>query len=115
MVAQEIERAAQRAAPALVPPFLGVRMTTAIAVPAADAVRAAPRSALAAGPRLDLDLHPRRVRLEESSVVRERDASGRRLDGGRMCERELAEAEVVTVALAVGRDVNDAIGSAAPR
>ncbi len=56
VVAQEVEGRAQRRAPALVPAAGGGGVAAAVARPAAQTVRAAPRGALAVRPRLDDDL-----------------------------------------------------------
>src|ERR1044072_1275706 len=49
LVAQKVQSRSQRRPPLLVPPRLTPRMTPAIANPAADSVRATPRSTFAVG------------------------------------------------------------------
>src|SRR5439155_362331 len=100
LVAEPIERLAQRRPPALLP--VAAHTAATVPAPALDTMGAAPRRGLA-----DLGLEPRWVGGEEGAVVRER----RKLfgldlldDGG---QRHVPEALVMTVGLAVGRAVNE--------
>ena len=97
---ERIEGGSQSGPPALVPSLLAAGATAAIRSPALDAVCATPRRALD-----DLDLVGGRMLREVSGVVRHPDPRFREsLD--RHCERHLAEAMVMSVGLAVGREVH---------
>ena len=64
-----------------------------------------PRGAV--GPIGDLDFGARREALEERGVIGEREAALGELDVERVGESQIAEAEVMPVALAVGRDLHE--------
>jgi len=101
-VAHEVERLAQRPAPALVPALRRVEVAAAVALPAAEAVRAAPGRALVARPPCELELPGRRVPLDVGGEVRDLDAPLRRLGVRRVRERQIGELLVVYPQLPVG-------------
>src|SRR5262249_33527677 len=110
-VAHEIERATQRGAPRLAKAGRAGG-AAAVARPAADAVRAAPRGAFAARTFLEPRLGPRRMRREIGGVVGDGEAAARRFDAERVGERALAPARVVAIRLAVGGDVDELVAVA---
>src|SRR5215212_10461571 len=99
----QIEGRAQRSPPALIPAAGGRRVAAAVARPAPQPVRAAPRRALAVRPRLDENLVFGLALVEELTVVRHAQPEALRLDLQSVCDAAVAEAEVVAVTLAVGR------------
>src|SRR5215471_7301163 len=81
LVLQKLEGLSQRRAPGLVPSFFRFGGAAAVAVPAADTVRAAPGSALTIGPGRDLHFHGGGILDQEGAVVGELHAAGGTLDG----------------------------------
>src|SRR5438105_1274284 len=106
IVSKEVERGAQGCAPALVPSFGRCGMAAAVARPAPQAVRATPSRARGVRPLFDLNFKSRLVLREERAVVRHAKAHALGLGFERVGDAAVAEAEVVTVTLAVGRDVD---------
>jgi len=103
LVAQPVERLAQRLPPCLVPSLARHASASAVASPALEPVRATPRGLFG-----DLDLVDRRVGRQEARVVGQtRHAAPLHVVEGEG-ECHLAEAVVVAVGLAVGRDVGQA-------
>src|SRR5690606_15909338 len=103
LVAQPVQRLAQRRAPPLVPARRAAGMTAAVAAPPLDTMCAAPRRVL-----LDLDFPARRVHGEERGVVRERRELS--LLDVMQCigKRHLAVRMMMSIRLAIGRDVREA-------
>src|SRR5437764_2641522 len=99
-VAEEVERGAQGRAPFLIPTLACARMTTAIARPTPDAVRATPSRAFAFGPGFDLNFKLRLMRGEKRAVVHHLEAARVRFDFERVSERAVAEDEMMPVTLA---------------
>src|SRR5207245_7770300 len=102
LVAQPVDRLAERRAPGLRSPGLLAYPAAAVGPPALDAVRAAPR-----GPLGDLDLEGRWMPLAEGGRAGERDPRLAAERAQREGQRHLAEAVVVAVGLAVASDGQD--------
>ena len=102
LVAQPVDRLAERRAPGLRSPGLLAYPAAAVGPPALDAVRAAPR-----GPLGDLDLEGRWMPLAEGGRAGERDPRLAAERAQREGQRHLAEAVVVAVGLAVAGDGQD--------
>src|SRR6185295_15313837 len=106
-VPQAVEGLAQRRAPGLVPSRVRVRLAAAVAPPALDAVRAAPRCRFD-----DPDLVFGRVLFEELAVVREPAAPRLGDRPQRVGQSHVPVTMMMAVGLAVGSDV-DELGAAA--
>jgi hypothetical protein len=101
-IAQAVERRAQAGAPALVPCRVGVHAAAAVALPAADAMGARPGAH-----RVQLDVAATAEALEEGGVVDDLDVVAGVEAGKRSCERHVAKAEVMAIALTVGRRMHE--------
>jgi len=104
LVAQPVERLAQRRAPLLIPAAMTAGVTTAVALPTFDAMRTAPRAAL-----MNLRLVRWRMRFQIFAVDRQLHvlAFFNLIQGKR--QRHVAKLKMVAVGFAVRGDVNQLV------
>ena len=114
LVAQEIQRAAQRPPPALMPTSIASGVTATIADPTADAVAATPGGALTTRSALDLNGQFGRLRTQEFAVVCYAEFLFTRLNGQSMGQRQIAELEMVPIGFSVGCHVNQLAAAGCP-
>ena len=106
VVSEKVESGAKGRPPALVPSFGRACVAAAVARPAPESVRATPSRARAVRPLFNLNFKSRPVLRAERAVVRHAKAHALGLGFERVGDAAVAEAEVVAVTLAVGRDVH---------
>src|SRR6185295_15660720 len=105
-VTQKVQRRTQRRSPTLVPTSIASSMTAAIPSPTRDPVSTTPGAALATVTVIYLHFDFGWVLLEKGSIVCYLQVSLLSLNFQSMRERKVAELEVVSVCLTIGRDVD---------
>src|SRR6185369_6458137 len=105
-VAKIVQSRTQRPTPFLVPRRVTAGMTTAIANPTTDAVRATTRRAFTMRSRLQVNLMLRREAIEKLTVVRYPKVFARSLHVQHVSKAQIAKLEMMPVGLTVDRDID---------
>ncbi len=106
LIAQKVERIAQRSTPGLVPSWLATGMTAAVTNPAADAMHATPRTAFAEFAIADLNFKLGRMTIQKVGVVGCCKTTRGRVNFERVSQAEFAKLVMMSVGLTIRGNID---------